>query len=105
MRLRVVVVKNQEGISKLPKWLRSVLVDTDTDTVFVPVGGFTDEKIAMLCLSYDGTEGVMFRDHLFVPAEWAAAEFEEGADLVSMMVERARESVNMRPKGLNPAGE
>lgn len=69
---------------KVPKWMMTVGV-SDTGLVFVPAAITGREQEVFLCAAYDGTPYASYRNHVFVPSTWLAAEFPDCRDLCEAM--------------------
>lgn len=57
-----------------PMWLRSFAVEDDGQ-VWMPAALAGDEATTVLCLAFDGEEGVERDGHVYVRASWLAREF------------------------------
>lgn len=82
-------VANPDG-KKIPKWKRSAGLSSE-GVVFVPAAMTGNESEVLLCAGYDGTPVVHYLNHIYVPAEWLAAEFPKTAEICAIISKNVRE--------------
>lgn len=82
-------VENSEG-KKISKWKRSVGLSNE-GVVFVPAAMTGNESDVFLCAGYDGTSVVQYLNHIYVPADWLAAEFPKTAEICKIISDKVRE--------------
>jgi hypothetical protein len=90
MSLQWVCVSEPEMNRKAAKWKRCAALDDD-GTVFVPavIGG--NEMAAFLAASWNRTPAVLKWEHIYLPAQWVAAEYPKAAQLCARIEQRVRE--------------
>ncbi len=82
-------VDNLPG-KNIPKWRRSVGLSSD-GVVFVPAAMGGNESEVFLCAGYDGTQVVQYLNHVYVPADWLAAEFKATAEACKIISKSVRQ--------------
>lgn len=59
---------------KIPVWAKTVAVSAD-GVIYMPAAMAGSENEVMLCAGYDGTEGLIYMEHVYYPTNWMAKEF------------------------------
>ena len=78
---------------RFPRWKRTLGFEKESGEVFVPAAIARSEKEVHLCALYDGTRVAVTHKHLYVPASWISKEFPETKEIVDVMVESAKKSI------------
>lgn len=72
------VARPEGKFAKMPDWLRSYFVDTETGEFYVPAAASGNEDLAFWKICLDGNVPTIHDSgHLYVPASWLIQEYPE----------------------------
>lgn len=87
---------------RLPKWARRAA--WHEGQIYLPAIVAGNEVMVFLCMGYDATPALLYRQHLFCPADWLAREFPDAAEAcekagkkVRALIEKESDSAMGRP--------
>jgi hypothetical protein len=84
----------QKGVSR---WLVTAFIGED-GTVFIAARVAGNEHRIVLSAMFDGVDCVIHRHHVYLPVDWMAENFPEGADTYRMVEARVRQKLGAQKR-------